>query len=305
MNDPAFIGDLALQFCDAIDPRIRKPNTIYHVGISGGKDSDAALLWMINESGIPKSQIRASFCDTKNEHDWTYQQVKMLNETVHPIETLEPELGFYELALDKHRFPSTKARFCTEHLKILPTQRHIEKLKYEGFEVVAVSGVRTDESEDRRLLTEWAFAPILKCFQWRPLIRWTLADVLAIHSKYKVPMNPLYALGAMRVGCYPCIMSRKSEIRTIALKCPEQIDKIRAAELEFVKVYGRFSSFFPPNICPERFRSMRVQNNDGSFSMISTIDDVVKWSMTGDRAQGSWEDSEQPESIGCSSGYCE
>lgn len=135
-----------------------KPNTILHVGISGGKDSTAVLLWMLYESGIDRSKLDVTFCDTGNEHDWTYAHVRMLHEKVHPIRTLKPELLFFPLALKKRRFPSTKARFCTEFLKIYPTEDHIRKLKLRGLEPIAVSGVRADESEERRHLPEWDFS---------------------------------------------------------------------------------------------------------------------------------------------------
>jgi hypothetical protein len=39
--------------------------------------------------------------------------------------------------------------------------------------------------------------------------------------------------------------------------------------------------------------------------MIATIDDVVKWSLTGHRAQGSYLDEPETEKISCNSGFCE
>lgn len=297
-------NSLGLEFEEAIDPRIRKPNTIYHVGVSGGKDSAAVLLWVLHKSGIPNDQIEATFCDTGNEHAWTYAHVEMLSKKVFPIETLNPELDFFELALDRHRFPSTCARFCTEELKIIPTQLHIAALRVKGFEVIAVSGVRGDESDDRSQLPEWGYSPILKCFQWRPLIKWSIADVFKIHEENSVPLNPLYACGAQRVGCYPCVMSRKEEIRNIALRFPERIDAIRKAEQAFEKHYGRFSSFFAFDTVPPRFRSKLIKCQDGREMLVATIDDVVKWSMTGDRAKGSYLD-DAPKETSCNSGYCE
>jgi 3'-phosphoadenosine 5'-phosphosulfate sulfotransferase (PAPS reductase)/FAD synthetase len=281
-----------------------KENTLYHVGVSGGKDSAAALLWMIHESGIPKEKITATFCDIGNDHEWTLQHVKLLSETVHPIYTIYPDLDFFELAEHKRRFPSTKARFCTEFLKILPTKEHVTKLRYQGFDVVAVSGVRADESEDRKHLSEWAMSRTLGCYSWRPLIRWTIGDVLAIHKKYNVPMNPLYALGAQRVGCWPCIMSNKAELRTIALQFPKRIDEIRSAEQKFEIENGRYSSFFPRTHIPPRFRSKPFVTADGRKMNIATIDDVVKWSMTGHRAKGTYLDNPEKTRT-CQSGYCE
>ncbi|MEI9961354.1 MAG: phosphoadenosine phosphosulfate reductase family protein [Limisphaerales bacterium] len=216
-----------------VEPPKIDDKTLFHVGVSGGKDSAAVLLWMIHESGIAREKIVASFCDISNDHPWTLQHVALLSKTVHPIETIYPQASFFELALEKKRFPSTKARFCTEHLKIYPTADHIQALKFSGWKVIAVSGVRADESADRAKLSEWDYSGNLFCYEWRPLIRWTLNDVLAIHAKHNVPLNPLYALGAQRVGCWPCIMSRKAEIRIIALKFPERISEIRAAEQRF------------------------------------------------------------------------
>lgn len=290
--------------------------TLFHVGVSGGKDSGAALLFIARESGIDAAKIRASFCDIGNDHEWTIQHVKTLSDMVHPIETIYPDfcdvkdglsgkMGFFDLAFYKHRFPSTKVRFCTEYLKIFTTQRHILKLRYEGWNVIAVSGVRADESDDRALLPEWSYSGNLFVWEWRPLIKWQLADVFAIHKRHGIPLNPLYGIGAQRVGCWPCFMSRKEEIRTIALKFPERIDQIREQEQKFEKEYGRYSSFFAMDKVPLRFRSKAYVNSDGETIMVPTIDDVVRWSLTGDGAKGSWEDDEPKEPKGCNSGYCE
>ena len=72
---------------------------IYHLGVSGGKDSTAAMLWLVYESGWPTSRMIVTFCDTDNEDSLTYNYLALLSERVFPIETVYPELGFYELAL--------------------------------------------------------------------------------------------------------------------------------------------------------------------------------------------------------------
>ena len=286
-------------------PKITE-RTVWHVGVSGGKDSAAALLWMVRESGIDPTRIRASFCDIGNDHPWTLEHVAMLSEKAHPIETIYPELNFFDLALAKHRFPSAKARFCTEHLKIYPSAFHLLKMKAEGLEPIAVSGVRADESDERSDLPEWDYSGTLLCVSWRPLIRWTFPDVLSIHKRHGIPMNPLYGIGAERVGCWPCVMSRKAEVRTIAQKFPERIDEIRAKEILFETTWGRFSSFFGPGTVPERFCSRQSwSEKKGRMVGVPTIDDVVRWSMTGDRAQGSWDDEPQREPLTCKSGFCE
>lgn len=278
-------------------------DAIYHVGISGGKDSGAALLWMVHESGIPRHQINATFCDTGNEHEHTYEQVRILSERVHTIETLHPELPFFALCEKKKIFPSVRKRFCTQMLKIQPSQDHIQYLKQAYSAVVAVSGVRSNESFERAKLLEWDYSGHLLTLQWRPLISWTIDDVIAIHAKYGIPMNPLYAAGAQRVGCFPCIMSSKAEIRMIAQKFPDRIDLIRNAE-SISKGGREISAFFARDKVPERFRSMPIIAKSGESMNVCTIDDVVKWSMTGKRAKGSYLDDE-PEPISCNSGFCE
>lgn len=278
-------------------------DTIYHIGVSGGKDSTAVLLWMVHESGIPHHKLDVTFCDTGNEHQWTYDQIALLSEQVFPIQTLFPALGFYDLAFHRRRFPSPKARFCTQELKIEPSKRHITGLLAACRKVVAVSGVRGDEGVARSTLEEWDYSNAVLTLQWRPIIKWTLVDVLAIHKKYNVPLNPLYAAGAQRVGYFPCIMSRKSEMRNITLNFPERIDKIREAENAF-KTRAGFSSFFIPKKTPLQFRSMAITTEDGKVVMVPTVDDVCRWSLTGKRAKGSYKD-DPPEPIGCMSGFCE
>ena len=278
-------------------------DAIYHVGVSGGKDSGAVLLWMVHESGIPRHQINATFCDTGNEHEWTYEQVRILSEKVHPIETLKPKLDFYALAQKKKRFPSACARFCTQELKIYPSQDHIEYLQQAYSHVVAVSGVRSNESFERAKLLEWDYSGNLLTVQWRPLITWKIEDVIAIHQKYGIAMNRLYAAGAKRVGCFPCVMSNKAEIRNIAQNFPERIAIIENAE-KVTRDAGNYSTFFARDKVPLRFRTEEMVTKDGEKMMICNIGDVVRWSMTGKRAQGSYLDDE-PEPVSCSSGFCE
>lgn len=255
---------------------------LYHIGISGGKDSGALLIWMVNESGIPHEQLRATFCDTGNEIDETYNQVRLLSERVFPVEWLKPELDFYELARKKKRFPSTKARFCTQDLKMKPTKAYIDRL-IGDYEVIGVSGVRADESRERALLPEWG-DPMESYFgivEWRPLLKWTIVEVVAIHKKYGIPMNELYAKGAKRVGCFPCIMSRKSEIRNIVRNYPERIDYIR--EREWFDENGNPRSFFPRKKVPPEFRSTPTTTKSGEILNVAMIDDVVAWSQTKDK----------------------
>jgi 3'-phosphoadenosine 5'-phosphosulfate sulfotransferase (PAPS reductase)/FAD synthetase len=262
--------------------------TLYHVGVSGGKDSQAVMLWMLHESGISPYNIRVTFCDVDNEADETYEHVRLLARRVHEwceITWIDPPLGFYDLARKKRRFPSTKARFCTQELKLKPTKRYIDNLQNAGYEVIAVSGVRAEESAERAKLSEWG-SPLESYFgirEWRPLLHWKIEDVFLLSKRYGIPLNPLYGMGALRVGCLPCIMSRKSEIRMIAQKFPDRIVKLRREEASVNDCGSGSSSFFPMKTVPPQHRTREITTRDGRQMKVPTIDDVLAWSRTKDK----------------------
>ncbi len=198
------------------------------VGISGGKDSTALLLWLKKEffpsQQIPESKLICTFTDTAWEAPETYAHVKKISKELHEVIYLSSGETFLELAARKKRFPSTKARFCTTELKLRPAKDFMNTL---SARVLSVNGIRAEESESRKHKTE--FASALETYhgnpEWRPLITWLIEDVWLIHRKYEFPRNPLYDLGFERVGCMPCIMSRKSEIRLLERYFPERLSR--------------------------------------------------------------------------------
>jgi 3'-phosphoadenosine 5'-phosphosulfate sulfotransferase (PAPS reductase)/FAD synthetase len=263
---------------------------INYGGLSGGKDSTATALWLIHESREPLSTMRFTFCDTGNEHQFVYDHIQMLSDLFvsygcDPVITLKPERDFYELARFKRRFPTRKARFCTQFLKVIPSRNDVTQLIRAGHEVIVHSGVRAGESADRAKLVDRGFSDMFGCVVNRPLLKWSLADVKAIHQRYGVPLNPLYSYGFSRVGCFPCINSKKSEIRLISIKFPERIAEIRKAETEMMET-SRYRSFFDARTAPNRFHSEQYVNRKGKTYSVATIDDVVRWSRSGHRANG-------------------
>ena len=289
---------------------------INHIGLSGGKDSTALWGWAINESGYPKESIRGSFCDTENEYQDVYDQIKILDEYgqdrgVAPVRVLRannPQWTwtnlplFLALAMWKKRFPSARARFCTTELKIIPSQKYIEELQLNGHEVVAHSGVRANESIERSLMQEWDRGQF-NCMVRRPLLKWTISDVWAAHQRYGLRINPLYFKGRKRVGCKLCCMSTKRDVRVTANQNPETIDTYETweglvgspAPSAHGKRLGHGSGFFHAQMVPERFRSIKglirkKDSSDGRYKKgdtysACTIRDVVRWSMTGKGAK--------------------
>ena len=271
------LGDLP-GFC--VPSQTAKPSAdINLIPVSGGKDSTALLLWALHDSGYDRATIRATFCDTGNEHPSTLAYVAKLSATVWPVETLVPALDFYALAQKKGRFPSVRARFCTESLKMWPSKVWVDEHRARGFRVRIHTGVRAEESEDRANLSIRTFDGYYGCEVFRPLLGWTLDEVWAYLAQHGVAPNPLYAAGASRVGCFPCVLCRKAEMRLIARKFPEVIDQLREREKAMP---GGFRSFFAPSKVPARFRSVPVVTKAGETVNVPTIDDVVRWATESD-----------------------
>ena len=249
-----------------------------HVGISGGKDSTALLLWALHESDWPRERVVATFCDTGNEAPVTIDYVRFLSDNVHPIETIHPPRDFYALVRWKKRFPSPTRRFCTSELKIKPLQSWLKawKERHPGDEIVLASGVRADESPARAKLPKAERDQGTGDLLIRPLLTWTLQDVWTYLAKYKVPPNPLYGLGAKRVGCFPCIMSSKEEIRRLAENFPERVEQLAKFEREA----GVGVSFFGAGKVPPSCCSLVWRRKDGREVKYPAFSDVVDWSHT-------------------------
>lgn len=131
--------------------QLTKVNTIVKMKIlvpfSGGKDSQATLLWVIEKYGVEK--VTAIFCDTKWEHEITYKHIEYVIEKtgVQFFNLLSKKYqGMIDLAIKKKRFPSTKSKFCTTELKVIPM---IDFILSQNDNVLIFQGIRADESESR------------------------------------------------------------------------------------------------------------------------------------------------------------
>lgn len=298
------------------------------VSWSGGKDSQACLIWAVNK--YKAKNVTAVFCDTGWEHEKTYRHVKLIAESLGVkliILKSSKFNGFVDLAIKKQRMPSTKARFCTEELKIKPM---IDFILSQEDNLLIIQGIRNEESKARSNMFEncryfkYYFEPYQnnsmiidhlnskslerklsykeeaklekakqrlsegkednkfhayrkkEVLEWckkyaddiqRPIIKWTANETINYSLENNLPLNPLYYEGAGRVGCYPCVMCTKGEIKNIIDNDFSIIDKIRQAEKE------SGSSFFSPNYVPVRYR----RQTDTKGNKYCLIDDVVSY----------------------------
>jgi 3'-phosphoadenosine 5'-phosphosulfate sulfotransferase (PAPS reductase)/FAD synthetase len=245
-------------------------STLRVVSVSGGKDSTALYLWALEQFG--KDGFAAIFADTGHEHPVTYNYLRNLPEMAGgpAIVWVKADFGdrlrkkgvepsgnpFLDMMLWKGRAPSSRAQFCTEHTKLAPIRDWLEGVRGDA-EVIMYTGIRAGESGRRSKMPEREFLSYYDCDTERPLLRWTEEQVFALLKAKGVPPNPLYEAGFTRVGCFPCIHARKSELARL----PDWAwDKLREWE-------GRLGrSWFPAGMIPGVF--------------IPTIDDAIAWGKT-------------------------
>lgn len=311
---------------------------IFHLGVSGGKDSTAALLWLVYESGWPLDRLIVTFCDTNNEDPFVYAYLKMLSNEVFPIQTIYPDRDFWELAQWKGRFPSARARFCTSFLKIEPSRGHVFSLMQDGANVLLLDGARVAEahgSNKRGEIPQFHWNEGFACDAYHPILDWEIDEIWRIHRRYldfnlvralveadpgldvvhkmeiqqgmgehRIPRCPLYDMGAVRVGCFPCINSRKAEIRAMAKYRPLRVEFLAGKEGAF-KNSNMYSTFFARNTIPASHRSKEIITKSGERMMVATIRDVVEWSRTA-RGGKQYEMDIVPSLVACDlGGYCE
>jgi 3'-phosphoadenosine 5'-phosphosulfate sulfotransferase (PAPS reductase)/FAD synthetase len=290
---------------------LENESVIFHLGISGGKDSAAAFFKLIYESDIDPKRIICTMSDTKNEDPLTMAFVSLMAKH-HPIQIIESE-GFFNLCRRKGLFPSRKRQFCTEELKIKLTAQYLEELG-ELSEYVACSGSRLEEGKShnqRGIFPNFELhSPYWNAPVYRPCNTWSIGEVWAISQRYirldevisiveadptlrhkdelidrirgnGIPRNPLYDMGARRVGCLPCINSVKAEMRAIAYYRPGRISEIALWEDTLSEETGNAKSFFHRNTVPEQHRTVPWVNPEtGETLMVCSVNDVAQWSHT-------------------------
>lgn len=268
--------------------------------VSGGKDSQATAIWCMKNNIKPMFL----FCDTGWEDEVTYSFIQQFEQKIGvEILKIKGQKTFVDLAKKKKRFPSTKARFCTEELKVKPT---IDFILNQKRNVVIYQGIRWEESRNRAGMRKsdeyfrYYFEPYgydkkgkpkfykyraKEVRQWletytcdveRPIISWTTKNVFEYIIDNGFMPNKLYQYGFTRVGCFPCIMCTKDEIAKIAEYRPERIEKIKQLEAELD------SSFFPPDYIPHKYCSKKIIKVDKVTGLnrlvgIPSILEVIKY----------------------------
>ena len=269
------------------------------IGISGGKDSTATALLAFENIEEP---LKFFFCDTGLESPITYEYIAYLDEklkalTGSGVEVIKADFSkamerkrerliangeaerakhvyptgipFLDICIYYGRFPNSQSRFCTGKLKQKVIGQKLIELSEHG-NVFSWVGERADESLARSKKS--ARESVYKnengneVFIYRPILRWKEEDCFNKLKHFGIKPNPLYEKGFTRVGCFPCIMCRKNELRLIAETCPEVVEKIKGWEerVALAAAPDAFSTFFHPTKC------------GGGFG----IEAAIEWSKT-------------------------
>lgn len=236
--------------------------------VSGGKDSTALML-ALREKGV---EFRAVFADTGWEAPETYAYLDVLRERLGPIDVVRPARDMRASIRHRAGFPGRMERWCTPELKLAPLRAYHDAI---GVETVSAMGVRAEESEARARMPVWADDDDWGGYVWRPLLSWTIDDVIAIHKRHAIPMNPLYHQGFDRVGCFPCIFARKEEIRLLPAS---RVDEIEALEAEATALRAERNAATPGRYTHPQ--ATFFQTRDRAASKPMGIRDIVAWSRT-------------------------
>ncbi len=190
------------------------------VSLSGGKDSTAMLLRMLEE-GMQVDEIL--FCDTGLEFEGMYRHLEKLEQYIgRPITILKSPYTFEYLLLEhmpKRKNPELigrkgyswggpRNRWCTAILKQRVIEKYISSLT-KDYDLIQYIGIAADEPNRIRNF----------CY---PLVEWgmTEADCLAYCKERGFDWDGLYDI-FHRVSCWCCPLQSLDELRKLRHHFPD------------------------------------------------------------------------------------
>lgn len=214
------------------------------VSLSGGKDSTAMLLAMI-ERDEPIDMIL--FCDTGLEFPAMYRHLEKLNEHIRDrlgmeITVVQPEYPFEyyfkDIPIDRkpdspvvqkygeqpngYGWAGSRMRWCTSRLKDMPRERFLRpyREKYDIYEYVGIAADEQYRLERKRNQDEKHI---------HPLVEWNMteADCLQLCYDYGYDWEGLYE-HFKRVSCWCCPLQSLDELRELYRNFPELWQQLQA-----------------------------------------------------------------------------
>lgn len=209
----------------------------YIIGISGGKDSTATALWMLDR--FPKDKIHLVHNPTGAGWPENVSYLEYLEDFLNhkiisvaagdfpfPTERDDWYSGptLFDMIRGRGRWPSFWTRYCTRYLKQVP----IRQYAYQFSNPLLVFGIRADESKGRSQLnkydtddkgySDWV---VYKTPKYHPILEWSKDDVYSLLDMSGVKHNPIYQY-TDRVGCWCCpLKNGLSDIKSFCRRHPD------------------------------------------------------------------------------------
>lgn len=209
------------------------------VSFSGGKDSTAMLLRMLEE-GMAVDVIL--FCDTGLEFPQLYEHIRKVERDIgREITIVKADEDFeylfahkkivrkkktllaerYGMERDGYSWAGPKMRWCTEKLKNQPRERYLRGLR-EKYNVIEYVGIAADETY--RLSRRCNQRPGVRL----PLVEWgmTEAECLNYCKNRGYDWGGLYEKFS-RVSCWCCPLQSLKELRVLYRDFPELWEQLK------------------------------------------------------------------------------
>ncbi|MEH2952674.1 phosphoadenosine phosphosulfate reductase family protein [Candidatus Merdisoma sp. JLR.KK011] len=210
---------------------------LYAASLSGGKDSTAMLLRLVEE-GWPLAFVM--FCDTGLEFPQMYEHVGRLEKEL-PV----PDSPYADKPGMSWAGP--KNRWCTSMLKTAVINKYLSGLR-KRYEVVQYIGIAADEPQR---VKEYRY----------PLVEWgmTEKDCLAYCYERGYDWGGLYRLFD-RVSCWCCPLQGLEELRTLRREFPELWEQLLEWEAQ---TWRNFRKDFSVEELEIRFRFEEERVREG------------------------------------------
>jgi phosphoadenosine phosphosulfate reductase len=162
---------------------------------------DQVITALIGQNDLP---ITIFTLDTGRLFQETYDVFhKTLKKYKIEIKTYFPETSAVEELLNKKGpnsfYESVENRKeCCFIRKVAPLTKALK-----GNEIW-ITGLRTEQSENRSDLQEFEYDEKFQVIKYNPLLKWTLEKVQKYIDDNNVPQNALHKQGFVSIGCAPC-----------------------------------------------------------------------------------------------------
>lgn len=233
--------------------------TYHAVSFSGGKDSTAMLLHML-ETGMPVDEI--IFCDTGAEFPEMYEHIDKVEKfTGRNITRLKAEHSFEYYLTEHHRtkgkytalagygWPGPRRRWCTQLLKKQQIDKYMSALDRPVLQYIGIAADETKRVKEQQYpLVDWG---------------WTEADCLSYCYEKGFDWGGLYEVFS-RLSCWCCPLQSLREARMLYEKFPKLWSKLKAWDDKSIANTGiKWKADYSVEVLEKRFLLERSYEKAG------------------------------------------